>query len=96
MGFVPGLGLLPSPPIWHMFSEQISNILAQRRLVVLGKQKADPAQPMNLGTQRALGMHRMGESGYALSPSRGQQGLERTDLILLLPNIARPTACAMS
>ncbi len=57
MPFVPGLSLVPAATIGGAILKQISNILVESQLVVLGNQHIIPHQPMDLCTQGALGMH---------------------------------------
>jgi hypothetical protein len=59
MPFVPGLSLLEAPTIGGAILKQIGTILVERRLVVLGDEKIVPSKPMDLRSERALGMHRI-------------------------------------
>jgi hypothetical protein len=57
MPFVPGLSFFPTTTIGGAILKQIRNILVERRLVVLGDEKIVPSKPIDLRTERALGMH---------------------------------------
>jgi hypothetical protein len=59
MPFVPGLGLFPTTPIGGAILKQIGTILVKGGLIVLGDEKIVPSKPMDLRSERALGMHRI-------------------------------------
>src|SRR2546421_8993051 len=90
MSFVPGLCLFPATTIRGTILKQIGNILVERGLIVLGNQEIVSREPMDLRTQGALGMHGIQGEDAPCDQLRGQQRLERTDLMLFLLHIAVP------
>src|SRR5579871_734392 len=90
MPFVPGLRLFPPTTIGDAILKQIGNILMQGGLVVLGNQEIVSRQPMDLSAEGTLRMHRIQSKNAPFDQLRGQQGLERTNLVLFLLHIAMP------
>lgn len=90
MCLVPGFGLLPSLPIGSRIFKQIGDIFPQCGLVVFGNQQIVSKKPMDLRTQFPLGMHGVQRENAPFDHLGGQEGLERTDLILFFPDIAVP------
>jgi hypothetical protein len=68
----PGLSVFPAATIGGAILTHISNILIESGLVVLGLQEIIARQPMDLRTQRALGMHGMQGKDAPLDQVRGQ------------------------
>src|SRR5437588_1540452 len=96
MPFVPGLGLFPTATIRGAILKQIGNVLVQGGLIVLSKQDIGPSKPMDLRTERTLGMHGIQGEDAPSDQVRGQQRLERADLIFFLLHIAMPQDDASS
>src|SRR5947199_8130885 len=90
MSLIPRLRLLPPTTIRGAIFKQIGNILMQRRLIVLGNQEIISLKPVDLRTEQALRMHGIQGEDVPFDQLRGQQGLERTDLILFLLHITVP------
>ncbi len=86
----PGLSVFPAATIGGVILKQISNILIESGLVVRGLQEIIARKPMDLRTQRALGMHGIQGKDAPLDHVRGQQWFEGADLILFLLHIAVP------
>ena len=90
MSFVPGLSLFPTTTIRSAILKEISDILVQCRLILLGSEDIVPSKPMDLCAERTLGMHRIQGEDTPFDQVWGQYWLERTDLILFLLHIAMP------
>jgi hypothetical protein len=90
MPFVPGLSLFPTSTIRGAILKQIGNILVQSRLIVLGDKDVVPSTSLDASTEITLRMHGIQGKDASFDQLRGQQRLERADLILFLCHIAMP------
>ena len=90
MAFVPGLRLLPPPPLRGAICKQVSNIFGAGGWVVFGDEHIRSPKALHQRTQLPLGMHRIQGHNPPLDQRWGEQRFERADFILLLADSALP------
>ncbi len=82
MSFVPGFGVLLSPPIRGRVGKQIGDICSETGLIVFGNEEVIAPEAMDLSTGGALGMHRIQAHSSSFHALGRKPQFERADLIV--------------